>query len=240
MFGCQPFASLRPEESRSAVPVKQAIEKIRKEIGPACPSVDEKEIEKRLRRVLQIAINNHPNAEVRRNLNRLFNDGEIILAYSEIKNMVFFGVFSAADLPKTLNPGKKKSFYPTMIFDPYMLWCIGTDPEILGLLVILDHEYRHYQQWLQADAEGRKVFQMRYYTGKRPEKFTGIACKKIWQYEKEAYGESCRDVEPGTNTMGTCLDGEKADFEDKLLKRLITGTYQNFTECHEIWQEQYK
>ena len=145
-----------------------------------------------LRERIRLLIQEHPIDEIRNDLNRMIENGEILLNFQvEENSSAQYKVVTKNQITWSSHTiDSEDEYFLTLTVNPDWLAMLGSSRTVVEGLLVIYHEYQHHKQYIASNPEDRKVWEESH----RPntEITQERACDLMWRAEKEAYAAECR------------------------------------------------
>lgn len=144
---------------------------------------------------VEVLVKQHPHPDIRNDLNRLIENGTILLNWQTKSFMDgMFQVVPARVAKIVTNEYEKagKDEYLALTFGPEWLAGLHTPDDIVLAMLIVYHEYQHYLQWVSGDEAIRASLRSQHDPTLAARYTPRQACTMMWQIENGAYQAECR------------------------------------------------
>ncbi len=183
---------------------------------------------------LKILIVNHPESKINRDMfNEIYVSKRLVYAYGRQK-----GLIAGFEQAKYFSKEKPSEMItaPVLIIDPEILSELKTYESIYEALLILYHEYLHFEQWLTSTETERQFFAAVH----EDTKLSQEECKSLWVRERQSYFEECKLAIswglPNVVIPGLCPRVDAAKAFDQQLYRLMKANRPSLANsCEMTW-----
>ncbi|MFA6522333.1 MAG: hypothetical protein WCT24_01925 [Patescibacteria group bacterium] len=192
-----------------------------------------KEIGERLR----FLVDQNPN-EWARLFGKDIEAGKLLVNFQVGTGFIGQFAYYPRDMIMAGAPSSDAQGFPTLVVDPVMIEKMASQQEVLGAMLVIEHEFIHYQQWMNANPDVKADFQPK----RQGQKLFTASCERLWAHEREAYLAECKDAlawgVPEANTGDMCyfVGNEDRGFDRYLFALMKEGMLNSSTAtCVASW-----
>jgi len=186
---------------------------------------------------LRVMVQQHSVEEIRADLNRLVEAGEITINFQVEDHLSARMDFLPRDMIEWSEQKIEGSgLVPTLRINPNWLAGLDTPEEVVEGQLVIYHEFQHYKDYTNSTGEERRVLEA--YFARDSSMPQAEVCRTMWHRESSAYAAECRIANAWGATMfgEFCLHVDAPTWNQAMFHALYRGHDQAMIDmCAHTW-----
>lgn len=195
------------------------------------------EVDRKLRERFFLIVGSSPDAEMQE-LAASLQSGELAVRFGPLP-MPTLATFAAWPLNGDLKDGNQpfEKYQPRIVVSLDFILSLRSAEGARYFQVVLNHEYRHYRQYMETEDEELRRSLLAHVPAKG-EVLDERTCRFVWEQELDAYRHSNeKAVLWGVRDDLSSRLGDEAAFKQIVFITVVRSTMMNLPECVAIWAE---
>ena len=186
---------------------------------------------------LKYLLKNHPEDEISQTMFNLVRSFELSIGFqTQDKNIAEFSYRSLSEIVAQDHQDTRENF-PYFTFNSGYLLRMATKDDVLLTMLVVHHEFVHYQDWEQSSPKEKFSFMPR-----KNNEMSEKECKESWLREYGAYESECilSNHWGGIQPLRKLCDSvhHEAAFKQSLFFfRIELPSSKKVPQCHRVWAE---